>query len=237
MTPGDVRIGADAGGDRLLQLVHFGKGDRRLGFRDRGDQPGILRRQEPLGDDDIKQKRRGERRCGQKQHQGLMIERPDEALAIDFDDIVEPAREERRFDRLMIVRRRAQQAAAHHGGERQRYDGGRDDRDRQGHGEFAKHPADEAGHEQQGNEDRDERHGQGNHGEADFAGAVERGLQRVFAVLDMADDIFDHHDRVVNDEAGPDRQRHQGQIVEAEVAKIHDPEGCDERQRQGRRRR
>ena len=38
-----------------------------------------------------------------------------------------------------------------------------------------------------------------------------------FAVLHMADDVLDHHDGVVDHEAGADRQRHQRQIVEAEA--------------------
>src|SRR5882672_10374811 len=47
-----------------------------------------------------------------------------------------------------------------------------------------------------------------------------------------SDDVFDHHDGVVDHEAGSDRQRHQRQIVEAEAAKPHDPEGRDQRKRQ-----
>ena len=39
-----------------------------------------------------------------------------------------------------------------------------------------------------------------------------------FAELEMTDDILDHHDRVVDDEARADRQRHQRKIVEAEPA-------------------
>ena len=32
--------------------------------------------------------------------------------------------------------------------------------------------------------------------------------------LEVARDVLDHHDRVVHDEAGRDRQRHQRQVVE-----------------------
>ena len=54
----------------------------------------------------------------------------------------------------------------------------------------------------------------------------------VFAILDVADDVLDHHDGVVDDEAGADGQRHQREIVEREAGKPHDAEAGDQRQRQ-----
>ena len=59
-----------------------------------------------------------------------------------------------------------------------------------------------------------------------------RRLERLLAVLDVADDVLDHHDGVVDDEAGADRQRHQRQVVEREAAEPHHAEGRDQRQRQ-----
>ena len=58
-------------------------------------------------------------------------------------------------------------------------------------------------------------------------------FQRLIALLDMAHDVLDHHDRVVDHEAGGDGQRHQRQIVEAEAQQVHHAEGADQRQRQG----
>ena len=55
---------------------------------------------------------------------------------------------------------------------------------------------------------------------------------RALALLDMAHDVLDHDDGVVDDEAGADGQRHQRQVVEAEAAEPHHPEGGDQRQRQ-----
>ncbi len=55
--------------------------------------------------------------------------------------------------------------------------------------------------------------------------------QRRLALLDVARDVLDHHDRVVDDEAGRDRQRHQRQVVEAEAEQVHHAEGADQRQR------
>ena len=60
----------------------------------------------------------------------------------------------------------------------------------------------------------------------------ERGLERVLALLHVAHDVLDHHDRVVDHEAGADGQRHQRQVVEREAAEPHHAEGRDQRQRQ-----
>ena len=45
-------------------------------------------------------------------------------------------------------------------------------------------------------------------------GALEGGLDRPLALLDVAGDVLQHHDGVVDDEADRDRERHQRQIVE-----------------------
>ena len=52
---------------------------------------------------------------------------------------------------------------------------------------------------------------------------VERGLQRRLALLDVAGDVLDHHDRVVHDEAGGDGQRHQREVVQAEAEQRTSP--------------
>ena len=49
----------------------------------------------------------------------------------------------------------------------------------------------------------------------------------------MAVDIFEHDDRIVDDKADRDRQRHQRQIVEAVAEHVHHGEGTDKRQRHG----
>ena len=64
-------------------------------------------------------------------------------------------------------------------------------------------------------------------------GALERRLERLLALLDVARDVLDHHDGVVDDEAGRDGQRHQRQVVEAVAEQLHHAEGADQRQRHG----
>ena len=66
--------------------------------------------------------------------------------------------------------------------------------------------------------------------------ALQGGLKARHAFLDMAGDVFQHDDRVVDDEAGGDGQRHQRQIVQAVAQQIHRAEGADDRHRHGDRR-
>ncbi len=68
-------------------------------------------------------------------------------------------------------------------------------------------------------------------GEADLFGAAQRRPHRRIAFFDVADDVLDHHDRVVHHKAGGNRQRHQGQVVEAVPQNVHHPECSDQRQR------
>ena len=56
------------------------------------------------------------------------------------------------------------------------------------------------------------------------------------AVLEMAHDVLDHDDGIVDHEADRDRQRHQREVVEAVAQLIEHREGADQRQRHGDRR-
>ena len=65
---------------------------------------------------------------------------------------------------------------------------------------------------------------------------LKRRLAGLLALLDMADDIFQHDDGVVDDEADRQGQRHQRQIVEAVAQERHGREGADHRDGQRQRR-
>ncbi len=60
---------------------------------------------------------------------------------------------------------------------------------------------DDAAHEEDGDEHGHERQRDRDDGEADLARALERGLERLHPVLDVPDDVLQHHDGVVDDEA------------------------------------
>ena len=99
---------------------------------------------------------------------------------------------------LLGLRLVAQHAGTHH--RRQRQGDQRRDQngDAQGHGKLAKQPADNVAHEQQGDEYGDERQRQRQDGEADLVGAFERGLQGGLAAFDVAHNIFDHDDGIID---------------------------------------
>ena len=131
----------------------------------------------------------------------------------------------------MLARFRVQEARAQHRGERERNQ--RRDRDRGGdrQGEFAEQAPDDAAHEQERNEHRDQRAADREHREADLPRSLDRRLERRHAVLDVAVDVLHHHDGVVDHEADRDGERHQGQVVEAEIEQIHRGARAQQRQR------
>ncbi len=122
---------------------------------------------------------------------------------------------------------------AHHRRHRQRHDERDQHRRRQHHRELVEEAPDDAAHQGDRQEHRRQRQAHRQHGEAHLACALKRGLEARHAVLDMAGDVLQHHDGVVDHEAGRHRQRHQRQIVERIAQEVHCPERPDQRQRHG----
>ena len=126
-----------------------------------------------------------------------------------------------------------QNRRAHHRRRGKRYHQG--DRDGRGkrHREFAKQSADHSAHHQDGNENRDQRGAHGQDGEGDLPCAQQRGLKGRFSLLDVAGDVFEHDDGVVDDEPRRDGERHEREIVQAVAEQVHHSEGADEGNRNG----
>ena len=59
----------------------------------------------------------------------------------------------------------------------------------------------------------------------DLLRPVERRAHRRLAHLHVPDDVLEHHDRVVDDEADRQDERHQRQVVEAVAEQVHHREG------------
>jgi hypothetical protein len=76
----------------------------------------------------------------------------------------------------------------------------------------------------------------GDDGETDFLAALEGRLHRRHAFFDMAIDVLEHDNGVVDHE--PDRQHHrqQGQRVHGEAQRIHDRKRAEQRRRNGHHR-
>ena len=227
---GDVGVGLNRGFGLPLHALHFCKRDVGADLRHGRDRAGVLQWQEAFGDDDVEQDRGGQSRQRHKERCALAAQYPEQTLVIEFygplDKVVEAFRQR---TRLALAAMRAQQPAAHHGRQCQRYDSRGHNGDGQCQGEFAEHAANEAGHEKQRNENRDQRQRQRNYSEADLFGAAQCRFQRAFAILDMAYDIFNHHDGVVDHETGADCQRHQREIIQRESTEPHHAESRDQR--------
>ena len=96
--------------------------------------------------------------------------------------------------------------------------------------------ADNATHEKHGDEHGHQRNSHRDDGEANFPGAFDCCLQRRFAELDVADDVLQHDDGVIDDEADRKRERQQRQVVEAVAEAVHQGEGAGHRNGQRQRR-
>ena len=124
-----------------------------------------------------------------------------------------------------------QNESAHHRRRRQRHHERDHHRHRQRHREFVEQPPDDPAEEDQRREHGDQRQADRQHGEADLVRALDRRLEARHALFEVARDVLEHDDRVVDHEAGRDGQRHQRQVVEAEAEQIHHAERADDRSR------
>ena len=124
-----------------------------------------------------------------------------------------------------------QNPAAHHGRKGKRHNSRNEDRDPKGDGKLAKEPAYHVAHKKERNEHRDKRNGQRHDGKGYLFRAFERRVKRFVALFDVARDVFDHHDGVVDHKPRGNGQGHEREIVKAEVEQVHDPESPNERNR------
>ncbi|MNI18405.1 hypothetical protein D3C73_718120 [compost metagenome] len=220
------RVGHQHVGDATLAADHVLEGHRRTGVGAAPDQAGVLRRERPLlhrteqedGDADQDQRRqRQQQRMAQREikEHGVDTQHP-------LVTGIEPAAEARRCSFVVV---RAEEAAAQRRGQRQRNDHRHHDRRHQGHGELAEERAHHAAGEQQRDEHRHQRGGDRYDGEADFARTGEGRLHPRHALVEVAHDVLDHHDRVVDHEADRDHQRQQAQVVQGEAHHVHHQRG------------
>ncbi len=95
----------------------------------------------------------------------------------------------------------AQVAPAEHRGEGDGNQAGNQNGGNDDDGEFVEQASEDAGHEEDRQKDDGERQSHRENREADFLRAIERGLERSFAHLHVAHDVFEHDDGVIDDEA------------------------------------
>src|SRR5262252_645248 len=133
--------------------------------------------------------------------------------------------------------RQPQQARCQH--RRQREADQQRDGDGGAHGqaEAAQEPPRDRRHEGDGQEHRQQRQRRRQHRQADLARRVDRRRHRPHALLfDEPEDVLEHNDRVVDDDADRQRQRQQRDGVDGEAHPPHAHERADDRGRDRDRR-
>ena len=214
----------DDGCQLLLLLLHGRKGNRRRRLRDALNLACILYRKESLGDHDVEHNRQHERGCGHQQRDGLIPQHKLQRAAVKRDHVLEYTFGCFVETALLFLGSVAQNACAHHGRQRERDDRREDDGDGQGDGEFTKQAADNVAHEEQRNQHRNQRDGERNNRKADLLGALHGCLHGRVPGLEIARNVLDHHDCIIDHKARGDGERHQRKIVQAITQRIHGAE-------------
>ncbi len=91
---------------------------------------------------------------------------------------------------------------------------------------------DDAAHERDRHEHRHDRERSRQHGKTDLVGPFARRRVVVFSHVDMAHDVLAHDDRIVDQQADAQAQRHHRHIVQRKAEHAERNEGCDDRDRQ-----
>ena len=227
------RVRLDHVVDGLLPRLHRGEGGVLGGVGGGHHRARVLLGEEALGDDDQEvdvERQRGE---GDEEGEDLVAEHPAQTAGVGGDHPLEEALGEVVEAPVLLLALGLEQAGAHHRRQGQGDDGRDGDGDAQGDGELAEEAPDDAPHEEDGDEHRQERDGDGDDGEADLLGPLERRVVGRLALLDEAGHVLGHHDGVVDDEARGDGERHQRQVVEAVAEQVHHAERRQERERHG----
>ncbi len=219
-----VRLGNPARllgcGQRLLEAAARGQGEINLGLRQ------IVRRQE--AGRQIRHQREGaEEKAGRAEQRGqAMLQAPGRPAFIEG----QPAR------RGMLGTHRTQDIGGHHRRQHARHDEGEKDGDGGGppelDKEFARHTAHEGGRQKDGNQ----REGGGDHGKADFVRRLHGCFVGRLAHAQVAHDVFDLDDGIIDQDAHHERHRKQGHDIEREAHQVHRGKGRNGRQRQRGRR-
>ena len=162
----------------LLAGSHRPERDGLRRFGDPKDHAGVLNREEALGHDEVEQHGQDQRPNSHHQRGGLVTQHPSQRFPVALNGPVEQVLGPAVERALLLFRGAPQQPRAHHRRERQRHHGGNQDRDAEGDRKLPEQPPHYVTHEQQRDQHGKERDGQGQDGEGDLLGALERRLQR-----------------------------------------------------------
>ena len=225
-----VRIAAQDVGDRELMVAHVLVGAALQRFRRALDLAGVFRGNESFGNQLEQHSGRDQNHPGEDEGEPAAVHHPSQRALVPRQGALVHALRGVVKASVPLFLRRTEEAAAQHRRQRQRDESRDQDRDADRHGEFVEQAADDAAQEQDGNEYRGERQRHGQDRKPDLTRAVERRLQRLFSLLQMADNVLEHHDRIVHDKPDRQRERHERQVVEAVAHQIHHRKRADDRE-------
>ena len=134
----------------------------------------------------------------------------------------------------MRLLRQTQNVGRHHRRQHARDDQREEDGDGGGPAELDEELARNAAHERGGQKNGNQRRGGGDHRQSDLVGRFNCRLQRGFTHTQVAHDVFDFDNGVVDQNTDHQRHREQGHDIEREAHDRHRGKGGDDRQRQGR---
>ena len=99
----------------------------------------------------------------------------------------------------------------HHGRKRQSHHTRDNDRARQGQCKLGEQSTGAPRRERQGGKNRDKRHGHGDHSKTNFSHALDGSGKRLHTLFDIAVNVLQNHDGVVDHQANRQDQRQQGE--------------------------
>ena len=153
---------------------------------------------------------------------------PIEAAIDDIGELLLPAA------MLRIVR--LEQQRAQHRRQRQRYHARDGHRANESEREFGEQRAGQTALKADRHVNRGQHHRHGDDRPAELARGIDGGRNRRHAFLEMAVDVLDHDDGVVDDEADAEHQREQREQIDRVAERQKNRERSDQRQRNGDRR-
>src|SRR5208283_869216 len=214
-------------------IVHGREGRVLRSLHAAAECAGILLGKETLGDFDNQDDVEGDGEQKDGEGEDGIVEDPVEGVAVQGEQALKEFFRGHVQAAVLPGVLVAEQVGAHHGRGAEGNQHGNENGGGEGDGKFAEEAANDAAHEEKRNKNGDEGDADGQNGEADFFCAEEGGGERVHAGFEVAGDVLHDHDGVVNDETGGDGESHEGKIVEAVAAEIHDREGADKGDRNG----
>ena len=218
-------------GDRsefLGLALHLLERDVLGTLRGADDQARILAREEAFGDDREEIDGDAEGREKHQQRGEAPADAEVETALVPMQHPVEDPLAQHVETTVLGVLVVLHEPGRHHGGQGQGDEGRHHDGHGQGDREFAEQAADDAAHQQQGNQHRDERDRDRQDGEADFAGTLHGGIDGLHALLEVPLDVLQHHDRIVDHEAHRYGEGHERKVVQAVARHPHQRDGAEQ---------